>query len=373
MRGMSRQASRQRRIRRAVAGALLLCASVAPVRADRGISRSEQGKTLAVISNRLDAGANSVTTTLEHRVARGETLSAIANHYGVGVDQILEANPDLDPDRIREGQKLVIGGQSRRERVTVQAGETLTGIARAHGVTVDDLMRWNTGLTPDRVRAGAALTVFPKRPASVSESVGSPSSGELLRGQRLPPGRGYEIRASDRAYATDETVRAIVNAFAHLRRIDPRAPRLAVHDLSLRHGGRMTEHKSHQSGRDADIAYPQTQCTHGTCGFRRLLPSELDAGRAFSLLRYWLERDMLEAVFVDYRLQAPLYRYARDHGASAQELRHWFQYPQGRDCPLGIIRHFPKHDDHMHVRFACPPSDADCKTFRPLLTRTARR
>jgi murein endopeptidase len=207
----------------------------------------------------------------------------------------------------------------------------------------------------------------------VSESIGTPSSGGLLRGQRLPPGRGYEIRATDRAYATDETVRAITAAFDHLLRGDPRAPKLAVHDLSLRNGGRMTEHKSHQSGRDADIAYPQTQCSAGTCGFRQLLPTQLDARRTFGLLRYWLERDMLEAVFIDYRLQPALYQYAREHGASAEELQRWFQYPHGRSYPLGIIRHFPKHDDHMHVRFACPPSDNDCKTFRPLLMRTAQR
>ena len=48
---------------------------------------------------------------LEHRVVAGETLSAIANHYGVTLEQILAAqNPELDPDRIRIGQTLAIGG-----------------------------------------------------------------------------------------------------------------------------------------------------------------------------------------------------------------------------------------------------------------------
>ena len=39
--------------------------------------------------------------------------------------------------------------------------------------------------------------------------------------------------------------------------------------------------------------------------------------RTFALLKYWLERDMLEAVFMDYRLQAALYLYAREKGATA--------------------------------------------------------
>jgi LysM repeat protein len=372
---------RRRRLGRAVASALLLLCAVAaaaPARADRGASRGTRGKTLALISDRFDGerARRAPQAALEHRVARGETLGAIAAHYNVTIDQLREQNPDLDPDRIREGQKLVIGaaGEGRaRTRVTVTPGDTLTGIAKQNGVSVADLLRWNPTLSPDRVRAGAELTVFPKKPPSISESIGSPSSGELVHGRRLPPGRGYEIRASDRAYATDETVAGLVSAFTNWLRGDPKAPRLAVHDLSLRNGGRMNQHRSHQSGRDVDIAYPQLQCKDGTCGFRRLAPGDVDARRTFALLRYWLERDMLEAVFVDYRLQAPLYRYARDHGASAEELQRWFQYPHGRDYPLGVIRHFPKHDDHFHVRFACPPSDGECKTFRPLMMRTAQR
>ena len=59
--------------------------------------------------------------------------------------------------------------------------------------------------------------------------------------------------------------------------------------------------------------------------------------------------------------------------ASEEELMRWFQYPRGRGNPWGVIRHYPKHGDHMHVRFACHPSDPACKTFRPLLLQTARR
>ena len=62
-----------------------------------------------------------------------------------------------------------------------------------------------------------------------------------------------------------------------------------------------------------------------------------------------------------------LYRAAKADGASSAELRKWFQYPSGQTHPLGIVRHFPHHADHMHVRFVCPASDPECVTFRPLL------
>jgi hypothetical protein len=121
-----------------------------------------------------------------------------------------------------------------------------------------------------------------------------------------------------------------------------------------------------------DIAYPQQQCPERLCGFRRLGPAQLDAELAWTLLHYWLERDLLEAVFIDYRLQAPLYRVARARGASASDLVRWFQYPRGRSATGGVIRHYPKHADHMHVRFGCDRSDLACKTLRPSLMHAAR-
>ena len=306
-------------------------------------------------------------------MAERETLGAIAAHYGVSVEQILERNPGLAADHIRAGQTIAIGD----ERHAVQVASAARRYADQHRPRARGhdrrAVRWNPGLTPDRIRTGRQLVLYPKQPQSVSESVGSPSSGELLHAHRLPPGAGYAIRDADRAYATDETVRGLISAFEHLHQGDPRAPRLWVHDLSLRHGGPMSEHRSHQSGRDADVAYPQKSCARGTCDFHRIGPDQLDPRHTFELLRYLLERGQLEAVFVDYRLQAPLYRYAREHGATAEELQRWFQYPHGRDNPYGVIRHFPKHDDHMHLRFACHVSDAGCKTFRPLMTHTASR
>ena len=58
-----------------------------------------------------------------------------------------------------------------------------------------------------------------------------------------------------------------------------------------------------------------------------------------------------EMIFIDYRLQAKLYKYARRKGVSKARLKEWIQYPRGRYEPEGVIRHFPNHEDHLHVRF----------------------
>lgn len=312
-----------------------------------------------------------------YEVQRGDTLGAIAARLGKSQSKLLELNPGLQPDRIREGQRLRLedaGELGRRVEHTVLLGESLTRIAAHYEVKVRDLLKWNPKLHPDRVREGQRLLVYTAVPDSRSESVGSPTRGKLLFATQLPANPGYVVRNPERSWGTRETVRAITHAFAALRAKDPSAPRVRVHDLSLRHGGPIDDHQSHQSGRDVDITYFQRD-SEGACPLRPVAPSMLDVERQWALLQHWLERGQVEAIFIDYDLQAKLYRHARARGASAEELMHWFQFPRGRTASLGILRHAPRHADHMHVRFVCDETDADCHMFRvmPINSSLAKR
>lgn len=47
-------------------------------------------------------------TTVQHVVEQGQTLSAIAQAYGVSVSAIVNANKLSDPNNVRVGQKLLI-------------------------------------------------------------------------------------------------------------------------------------------------------------------------------------------------------------------------------------------------------------------------
>lgn len=301
-----------------------------------------------------------------YEVQHGDTLGAIAQRLGKSTTQLLELNPGLSPDHIREGQKLRLedlGALGRRVEHTVVLGESLTRIARQYEVKVADILKWNPKLQPDRVREGQKLLVYTQAPDSRSESIGSPTSGKLLFATQLPANPGYLVRNPERSWGTRETVRAITQAFTALRAKDPAAPKVRVHDISLKSGGPIDDHQSHQSGRDADITYFQKDA-EGACPLRPVAPSVLDVERQWSLLQYWLERGQLEAVFIDYDLQAKLYKQARAQGASHEELMHWFQYPRGRTASLGIVRHAAHHADHMHVRFVCDATDPECHMFR---------
>jgi LysM repeat protein len=97
-----------------------------------------------------------------HVVRRGDTLSRIARDHGVSVAE-LRAHNTLRSDTIQAGQILRIpaatGAESATEiTYTVQRGDTLGGIARTHGVSVAALRQRNA-LRSDVIRVGQELII----------------------------------------------------------------------------------------------------------------------------------------------------------------------------------------------------------------------
>src|SRR3954466_12028194 len=128
MGAMSSQPTWRQAASRALSCLVTLCALAPAAQAERGAARTRRAETLALVSKRFDgerepsrtrtlrslaeededAGATPddkpLAPALQHRVVAGETLSAIANHYGITLDQLAAQNPELDPDHIRIGQ-----------------------------------------------------------------------------------------------------------------------------------------------------------------------------------------------------------------------------------------------------------------------------
>lgn len=294
-------------------------------------------------------------------VQRGDHLGRIAERVGVSVASLREANPQMRLDRLRPGQRLEVVGPTRVVDHVVRRGETVARLCSRYEVRPLDLTEWNPSLRRRGLEVGMTLRIYTDVRISRSESVGAPNEGLLEHGEPLPEHRAYVVRTGERSFGTHETVQWLVEAFDAALDADPRMPRVRVHDLSRAEGGRLTGHRSHQSGRDADVAYYRRQCRENeTCFMNTTRPEDLAVAHQWRLFRYWLERDLAANIFVDYALQEPLYQYARSHGASTRDLERWFQYPRGASVPVGVIRHFAGHADHFHVRFVCPRGDDRC-------------
>jgi membrane-bound lytic murein transglycosylase D len=117
--------------------------------------------------------AAGTSTSTFHRVRRGETISEIADEYGVTQRELRGWNNLDGIGRIRIGQKLRVvspyatnpipaqsGAVDARLRThVVQRGETLEGLARRYGVSIQALRSANGLSGHATLRAGAALKI----------------------------------------------------------------------------------------------------------------------------------------------------------------------------------------------------------------------
>jgi LysM repeat protein len=106
-----------------------------------------------------------VSAQTVHILAEGETLYSLSRRYGVELGDILRTNGIADPSSMAVGTRLVIPDGSAtnepRSMYTVASGDTYYGIARRHGMTVDELLEAN-GRNSDRIlRVGETLVVVP--------------------------------------------------------------------------------------------------------------------------------------------------------------------------------------------------------------------
>lgn len=115
----------------------------------------------------LAIAASAATT---YRVRPGDTLSGIARRHGVGVDALAAANGITNPDRVVAGSVLkvpdppgpaVVLTAATAQSHRVAPGETLGAIARRYNTTTADLARRNGIRDPNRVVAGTVLALGP--------------------------------------------------------------------------------------------------------------------------------------------------------------------------------------------------------------------
>lgn len=307
--------------------------------------------------------------TITHEVLADETLEGLAARYGTTVEAITTKNKAALKKGMRPGIKLKIVTSAdehaqKRFAYSIQAGDTLTRIAKRFGLTVKDLQRMNPGKDPDRLRIGDKLYIYGEGRPGKSQSVGRPQAGKLVDGEQLTEGPAWTLRTPAHSWGTNETIRMLKQAFLDVRKKHPKIHRICIGDISAKNGGFLAPHKSHQSGLDADIGYYFKRTPgESPCVFNNASVG-LDLEAMWTLINELAgpspEASKIAYMFLGYDVQKQIYDWAKEHGASDSKLEWLFQYPRGSRAMRGLIRHEPSHQNHIHVRFECPNGDDDC-------------
>jgi LysM repeat protein len=299
----------------------------------------------------------------EHTVERGEHLGTIAGRYGVRYGELVALNPQLaDPNLIRPGDEIRVCPEifpriTQRVEHQVSAGETLGGIAQSYGLTLAALLDQQSGAItdPNHVRVGQRLVVWVDGglvPEFLPPEPGTSKAKTKAGGGRkvatlLPSSDHVLIKRPRGVDRTPQTIELVQQAVSQYRRAHRGAPKVVIGDISRKGGGRFHPHASHQTGRDIDLGYVVRGSSHERVG--GVSYANLDVAR--TLLQAFIDTRQVVYVFVDYRLQEKLYEHALAQGVPQRELDGLFQYPHGRGRAHGIIRHWPNHRHHFHVRF----------------------
>jgi LysM repeat protein len=134
-----------------------------------------------------------------HRIEAGDTVSSIAARYGLSLDEVLRVNNLQSSSLIFAGEELRLptAGSSAPEAApsapsgtyTVQAGDTLSGIAASHGVSLDSVLAANSLTLTSIIRPGQDI-VFSGGAVSAAPDSAAPASA-------APAAAGHTVAAGD--------------------------------------------------------------------------------------------------------------------------------------------------------------------------------
>lgn len=144
-----------------------------------------------------------------YTIKSGDTLWKIARDQNISLDALLQANPGIDPERLKVGQVICLPAPSPAPpqcgaglvSYTIQPGDTLWELARRSGTTVANIMAHNPSLDPNYLRVGQIICI----PAFVTPPPPPRRCGAGLFAYAIKPGDTLWELAKNRG-TTVETI-----------------------------------------------------------------------------------------------------------------------------------------------------------------------
>ena len=130
---------------------------------------AERDKELAYIYLRKKFTGKNVNFTL-HRVQKGENFWGIAKKYGVTIDTIIGANPDLKDLLARIGQDILVLSEKGVLHEVRDRDEDLNLLEKLYGIKKNRINKFNN-LSGGRIEIGDVLFIPGAKPVYMSESL----------------------------------------------------------------------------------------------------------------------------------------------------------------------------------------------------------
>lgn len=122
---------------------------------------------------------------VRHTVEEGDTLSYLARVYATTIDEVVSLNGITNPNLIVTGQELIFPGHDAEstpaaatvsgEKYTIRPGDTLSWIANHFGVPMDEIQAANGIENPGFIVAGHTITIPRTVPAPAVPKLEFPS------------------------------------------------------------------------------------------------------------------------------------------------------------------------------------------------------
>lgn len=136
-----------------------------------------------------------------HKVDVKESLYSISRKYGVKVDEIRSANPDMKSDELKVGQVILVpsnykssSSTSSGKSHTVEKKETYYSIAKKYSVSVEDLKKANPGM--ETLKSGDKINI-PPGSASAPKIDKEPEDDKANKSQKF---KTHKVEAKETLY-----------------------------------------------------------------------------------------------------------------------------------------------------------------------------
>jgi murein endopeptidase len=288
----------------------------------------------------------------------GDTLEAVAHKFGCETDAVMRANR-VDTTLLPAGTKVRVPSCRRRAKVAPRTIATEPTNSNPALAAIDGAR------PPAATRSEPLVDAIAPAVTDPTASIGVPWHGKLQGGQQLPAGEGYVVRRPQRTWGVPHAVAYVQQAIGNVRSEFPALHNVAIGDMSKLGGGKIDDHRSHQSGLDIDIGfYFKTVPDNYPTAFASA-DANLDLEATWALVAAFANQasaaDGVRVMFLDHHVAGRLYNFALARGVDQSTLDAMFEYPHGKRAGVGIIRHEPHHADHVHVRYRCATDDSTCK------------